>query len=270
MFTGIPGDLIAYSLAPMSLTTPLSGVSVALNTIMAPYLLGERLQPWIDMPAAALIVLGAAQTSAAGAHEDREFSVGLLWKLLTVPTTLSYLFFTLALILLCLSFMHYFRDRIAVDAVEHADKPRLLDMLLPALTAALCAAYSNIGLKALGVMLRKGFHGFSTAILLTTIWVAVSVFAALVQLNFVNRGLRLYPQTVFLPIYKSLLIVSNTVAGLVFYEEYEKLIAYPMWFGMFMSGLANIAAGIFLFRFRQEPYRKSADAHGLTDPLMRE
>jgi len=253
LFTGIPGDLLAYSLAPMSLTTPLSGISVALNTVIAPYLLGERLQPSVDIPATILIVQGAALTSVAGVHQDGEFSMQMMWELLIAPTTASYLLGTLALGLLCIAYMRKFRERIAEAALKHADRPKVLEMMLPAITAAVCAGYSNIGLKALGVMLRTGFKGLSTGMVLTVAWVAVSVFAALVQLNFVNRGLRLYQQTVFLPIYKSLLIVSNTVAGLVFFEEYKKLIASPTWFALFLCGVGSITAGISLFRFRREP-----------------
>jgi len=253
LFTGIPGDLLAYSLAPMSLTTPLSGVSVALNTVMAPYLLGERLQPSVDIPATLLIVQGAALTSVAGVHQDCKFTIPMMWELLIAPTTVVYLLATLALGVVCIFHMRRDRERIEVVALKHADKPKVLDMMLPAVAAAVCAGYSNIGLKALGVMLRTGFEGISETVCLTTVWVAVSVFASLVQLNFVNRGLRLYQQTVFLPIYKSLLIVSNTNAGLVFYQEYTELTADPMWFGLFMCGVASITAGISLFRFRREP-----------------
>mmetsp|Transcript_105288 Transcript_105288/g.255616 ORF Transcript_105288/g.255616 Transcript_105288/m.255616 type:complete len:322 (-) Transcript_105288:202-1167(-) len=260
LFTGIPGDLLAYSLAPMSLTTPLSGVSVALNTVMAPYLLGERLQPSVDIPASLLIVQGAALTSAAGVHQDRQFSVSVMWELLLSPVTVSYLMGTLMVGITCIAYMHQFHEEMAAAAVKHRDNPKVKEMLLPAVSAAVCAGYSNVGLKALGVMLHTGSDSSSTAAYLTTIWLPVTIIAAVVQLNFVNRGLKLYQQTIFLPIYKSVLIVSNTAAGLVFYQEYQALLADPMWFGLFICGVASITVGIGLFRFRREPVEVDQEA----------
>jgi len=63
------GDLVAYSLAPLSLTTPLSGVSVVLNMVIAPWALSEKLQRFPDVPATVLILLGCLLTTMFGDHD---------------------------------------------------------------------------------------------------------------------------------------------------------------------------------------------------------
>jgi len=64
------GDLVAYSLAPLSLTTPLSGVSVVLNMVIAPWALSEQLQRFPDVPATTLILIGCCLTTSFGDHSN--------------------------------------------------------------------------------------------------------------------------------------------------------------------------------------------------------
>jgi len=59
---------------------------------------------------------------------------------------------------------------------------------------------------------------------------------ALVQINFINRGLHLYPQTLFFPVYSSLLVLANTLFGALYYEEYMHLLSTPSDFGYFVFG----------------------------------
>ena len=73
---------------------------------------------------------------------------------------------------------------------------------------------------------------------------------AVVQINFINRGLALYPQTLFFPVYSSMLVLANTIFGALYYEEYLNLLTTPSDFGYFVFGCLLIVQGINLFRWR--------------------
>eukprot|EP00443_Scrippsiella_acuminata_P030897 CAMPEP_0115317224 /NCGR_PEP_ID=MMETSP0270-20121206/78543_1 /TAXON_ID=71861 /ORGANISM="Scrippsiella trochoidea, Strain CCMP3099" /LENGTH=404 /DNA_ID=CAMNT_0002736685 /DNA_START=73 /DNA_END=1285 /DNA_ORIENTATION=- len=239
---GFPLDLLAYSLAPMSLTTPLSGVTVALNMALAPRLLGEVVQSWPDAAATGLIVGGTLITTASGAHEEPLYNSHRVWELLGNHLMRSCLCLLLSVISICIGIMMLRRGELAKSAQRRAGNPNVLEVLLPSIVAG----GHKLALKAVGVLLRASAPGSEILA-----WSVMVVVPAAIQLNYLNRGLQLYPQTVFVPIYTALLVLLSTIIGAIFYQEHTALMAQPGWQTLFSLGVFWIVGGISLFAFRE-------------------
>lgn len=251
----IPANLLVYALAPMSLTTPLSGVTVVLNIVLAPTLLGERVQPWPDVPATVLIVVGMIITTCFGAHQEQATALesGDLLRLGQSRVFLVAGGVILAMLVTCLVCMVIFTRAIDEAAVTRPANPPMLHVLLPGLAAATAGCFSNIGLKAFVELLQAEAPW---AQLVLCLLVGTLPFAVL-QLNFVNRGLRLYLQTIFFPVYNALLVILNTITASIFYQEYLILLASGDRFGLFWIGVAVVAVGIGFFGLRVPESRES-------------
>lgn len=248
----IPVKLFAYSLGPLSLVTPLAGLAVALNMVLAPAVLGERLQPFVDIPATICIIVGMLVTTAFGAHEDFYSTIdgSVLLMLLQSRSFLPLAVFIGIVFATCVACMLMFARELEDAAVARPENPPISHVLLPALASAGAGCFTAIGLKAF-VELAQAQAPWSHL----TICVLVGVVPpALVQLNFVNRGLRLYPQTIFLPVYKAALVLLSTACASVFYHEYALLLARDRsgaQLVMFWLGVFLIACGIGAFGLRQ-------------------
>jgi len=138
------------------------------------------------------------------------------------------------------------RGEIERLASEQQHNPHLPHVLMPALAAALCGAVANIGLKGVGELVKG-----RSPMLHVTLCALLVAPAALIQINFINRGLFLYPQSVFLSVYGAVLVLANTVYGAFYFEEYRALLSSTPRFAFFSFGCMMIISGIWLFKLRQ-------------------
>lgn len=256
------GDLVAYSLAPLSLTTPLSGVSVVLNMVIAPWALNEQLQRFPDAPATAMILCGCFLTTAFGDHDRTEpYLLSDLIHLATRPVFSATVLLGVVCEFSVLSHMRRSRQEMERLASERKENPYLAHVVLPAIAAALCGAVANIGLKGVGELVKAGSPVYQVLGC-----VLVVAPAAVAQVNFINRGLFLYPQSIFLSVYSALLVLANTIYGALFYEEYRVLLGSWMHFALFTLGCLIIVQGIWLFKLRK-PGKASDDVEELAGLL---
>lgn len=256
------GDLVAYSLAPLSLTTPLSGVSVVLNMVIAPWALNEQLQRFPDAYATFLILCGCILTTTFGDHDRTgPYVMSDLIHLATQPVFAVCVLIGAGCELLVLLQMR--RNRLEMErlAAERKENPYLPHVVLPALAAALCGAVANIGLKGVGELVKAQGQWYQVVAC-----VLVVAPAAIAQVNFINRGLFLYPQSIFLSVYSALLVLANTIYGALFYEEYRSLLGSTAHFLFFVFGCYIIVQGIWLFKLRA-PGKVPEDAEELTGLL---
>jgi len=240
-----PCQVLAYSLAPMSLTSPLSGISVAMNLAVAPRLLGEGRQRWPDLPATALITAGTILTTIFGSHTELDYSFEEMEELFEAPTFLVSLACLVCATAASVTYMSLRRTDIELSAMTRPTNPKICHVFLPAFAAASTGCIANIFLKVVGELFAT--HGEMWQIAACLPFLATLGGA---QLNYLNRGLRLYMQTVFFPIYSALLMLSNTVFGMIFFREYEALLDQGRWIG-FAAGTALVVTGIVMFTLRR-------------------
>eukprot|EP00401_Gymnodinium_catenatum_P025424 CAMPEP_0117578144 /NCGR_PEP_ID=MMETSP0784-20121206/63831_1 /TAXON_ID=39447 /ORGANISM="" /LENGTH=801 /DNA_ID=CAMNT_0005377757 /DNA_START=54 /DNA_END=2459 /DNA_ORIENTATION=- len=230
------GDFLSYSLAPMSLIQPLSGAGVLANLAISKLIHGEELRPK-HLVAAVLIVFGLGLTTVTGAKEEPQYTLSDLQRFAQQPLAVVVFSGLFVLWVSCV----YYQLAHAEDLKRCAEKqPSFFEIMLPAVTATTSGAMTNINLKCLGKLLVSGL-GVGWCIL----WFLYMVlpFAAM-QLYFLNKGLKLYEQLTFQPIYSALLVLFGTLTAGVFFEEYEILLQTGARLKLFLLGLALIVSGI--------------------------
>jgi len=250
------GDMVAYGLAPMSLVTPLCGVSVALNLCVAPWCLGERLQLRVDLTATSLILIGMTLTSIVGPKEEINYSPAELLKLCLEPAFMISMSALLLALGGCVTAMWLKRATITRAAELNPCNPNMFHVVMVAFAAAGPGAIANILLKTISEMIAQNvwLECIAPVILLAP--------AAVLQLNFINRGLRLYPQTVFFPIYNTLLVFGNTTCGAIYFEEFKILFQHSVNTTIFLLGILFVFAGILCFA------RRSNDTAEATESII--
>lgn len=245
----LPGNLVAYALAPMSLIAPLSGFTILVNFVMAPLLLGERLQPLPDITASVLILLGMVLTTMTGDHGGDAVAMDLdrMRHLLAHEGFLMSLVCLAVAMVSGLVYMYLRREAIEEAAAVRPSNPPLHHLLLPAVMYAGFGCLTNISLKAVAELIASGVPlivcGLAALVLIVPV--------ACLQLNFLNRGLRLYLQVIFFPVSSAALLITNTVYGTVYYQEYSTFVHDPLNLVIFVIGVIFIAIGINTFQLRK-------------------
>merc|ERR1712032_96770 len=207
---------------------------------LAPQLLGEKLHPWPDLLATLLILIGTVLTTFMGAHKDLEVSsIHQLQQLALRPEALILMGGILMTVgtSVLLQLLHC--KRIEDESTSRFESPSMVKVILPAWAAAGTATLTNIALKVFSELLKISFHAgmvcFSTCVFPS----------AMVQIQSINRGLRLYPQTVFFPIYSSLLVLANSFFGSLIFKEYIEMTTQKI--VLFGLGVGAVIAGISLY-----------------------
>lgn len=201
----LPGNITAYALAPMSLIAPLSGFTIMVNFVMAPWLLGERLQVHPDISAGVLILIGMVLTTATGDRGEKSAAMTtvMIWDN-CVQAGFIFGCFILVIIMVCTAgCMYRWRVEIEEAARAHPLDPPIRHFMLPAIMYASFGCVTNVSLKAVSGLLAAGMNPVICGFL--GIFVVFPI--AWCQLNFLNRGLRLYLQVIFFPVSSAALLI---------------------------------------------------------------
>ncbi|CAE8601338.1 unnamed protein product [Polarella glacialis] len=242
----VPLQIFTYGLAPMSLLAPLGSIHVLLNLAVTPWLLQERRQLCPDLPASLFILVGTGLTTTSGQHREVDYDFQDLLHLASDLPFLCALGFLVFVVLCSLAVMLTQRAQIEASAKERPDNPRIRDVLLPALVACGFGGIANIMLKCLGELIKE-----QAGVLKCGVCLLLAALPGAAQLNFINGGLRLYPQLVFFPIYSAILILVTTCFGLVFFQEYGSLLAHTGRLVVFILGVVFVCLGIVSFTMRR-------------------
>ncbi len=96
-----PMDFFAYSFAAQSIVVPFAGMTLVLNQIFAPCILGEKLYR-MDIYASILVFLGCLATTVSGSHEESSYTVCELMEFWKAPAFVAALVILLTVLALCL------------------------------------------------------------------------------------------------------------------------------------------------------------------------
>lgn len=248
----LPGNVIAYALAPISLLAPLGGVSIIVNFVFAPLWLGEELQHRIDIPASLVILMGTLLTTTTGDHKDGSAKMnGTRIFYLSTQSVFLVAFTCLAVVVLgALACSLIFKRTIETTAAERVANPPVHQLLLPAILYTGFGCTTNLALKAASELLAAGI---SDNLLAITLVILIGIVpTGCLQLNYMNVGLRLYLQVIFFPIASALLMVTNVLVGSCLYQEYKAFEGAPARCVIFCAGIALTVAGINIFQFRKQ------------------
>ena len=219
---GSIADFIALIFAAQSIIAPLGSLTLVSNTVLAPLLLRETVTP-LDVLATIAIVLGSSLSVACADHRDRLYSSDELFSLFLRPRFLVYaLLVCAAVCALYSAIQHVQRIQAEAPAVVYRTYRRHHRFCYAAL-AGIVGAQSVLLAKCVGTLLVATVSGDSV---LFFHWQSYAIFllltlAVVVQIHYLNEGLRQFTSTYIIPVYQSFWILTSTVSGLVFFTEYR-------------------------------------------------
>jgi hypothetical protein len=249
----VPFAMISLALAGQSLIMPLTGASVVMNQVFAPCVLGERLTR-VDAGATGIVVVGIGVSSAFGVHSDGSYSLAQLVALWSRPAhliTTGVVLVVSCACYLCIAAREY-RCRMA-SASGEAERVRsvgdylppllsrgepcgggtptgdgLLQSMQPVFYAVLCGAcgaFTNLFLKGLAELIKDLLAGSLGVFAAPAfyVFVACTVFFAVSQVVWINKGLAEFEAVKFIPAYSAALSLVGSLVGVVYFEEYKQL-----------------------------------------------
>ena len=262
VFVPLPLDFIALSQAGQSLIVPVgTGCTVVFGQILAPAALKEKLSR-IDMYATVMITIGVVLSTAFGSHATPTYPARVLISMLSDAGFLFMLIFSVLLLAACLALVH--------SPKEIADRvPLKFQIISMAFIPAMLGSLQMMFFKVIGELTKnsmvgveeeevKVINGTSTKVIKLILvnefltfevylFGIIVIFLAIFQIVYMNQGLKHYNAIKFLPVYNTLLLLSSSVVGSVYFKEYDFYhpVAFPL-------GVFCISVGITLLSWKSE------------------
>jgi len=227
-------DVVAFSLAPLTLVAPFTGVTIVLTSWLAwsGVLFVKESLDNKDVMSTAVTLFGVLMTTFFGPHVNDAYDTDTLSSALSKFPFHVYSFCALAVL-----------GGGWVLLRAQPDRPLWYRILLYAYTAALCGSTSMLLLKIIGSGLRANIE--THAELLTRMWIC-SLFAlvvcAVVQLYFLHSTLANSPVSYGVPTYQTLLTLLTIISGGTFFSEFNEMTLTD--FVCFFAGVGIALGGV--------------------------
>ena len=235
LLNGCAIDVVAFSLAPLSLIAPFASLSIVYSAILAHYgiLVNREGVSRRATGAMAVVICGIVFASAFGPHDSRPHNVHELGRDAVQPRFLVFAMFGLACIV---SYLLWGRTRVPDGSSKK--------LIWCALASSICAALSQVGLKCISEALAVTFAG-DTQLIYFGFYVPVLAIAIFAPLNvrLLEETLSQGRATFAIPVYQSILVTTTILAGGAFFGEFETLPNTGYLIG-FLIGIAAACAGL--------------------------
>lgn len=242
-----PLDVVAFSYAPMSLLAPLAGITLLLNSVLAPCLLKERLTKR-DMLATILITFGAVITTIFGQHTNQIYDVPGMYNLISSPTTLVYLIAVGGMLVFLFVSINMATNPAYKDyKISKTVRPILAYIL--SLFTGLLGSFQWVTTKCASELISVTTSGENQFVYgLTYVFIILAIFLAIGQVLHINKGLSLFDATYFVPLYNAVFIIFCIITGGIFFKEVDSATATQI--GLFSLGVMISLSGVLLLRKR--------------------
>ncbi|XP_046711842.1 magnesium transporter NIPA1 isoform X1 [Silurus meridionalis] len=239
MIVGQIGNLLAHNAAPAVLVTPLGALGVLFGTILASWLLQERLELLGKLGC----VLCCCGSVILIIHSPKSHSVASrveFQERLLDPVFLSYITLVLLLLVLLIFWLSsaYGKSNIMVYVG--------ICSLLGSFTVPSC--------KGLGLAAKEAFGRDPSpdngALFLFLCLLGILLISILTQFTFINRALESFSSNVFEAVYYVTFTSSVILATAILFREWESLGTLDC-LGI-LCGFATIAVGVTLLRISQD------------------
>jgi len=243
----VPGDLLAMALTPQSVLAPLSGVTIVLCQIVAPYLLKTETMTRLDWVASICIAVGCGLTTMTGSHCSKEYELD---ELVNLFTKVPFIIHEICVAVLFLSITLWIKYAIPALVPPHL-RHRYIAVCY-CLLAGLCAGQNNMFFKACAEVLEMSVSGDSSGWEQpwTYCFILALLVAATAQMSYMNKALQIWTAVKVSPIYFASLILFSTVSGTVLYQEYKQITSLGSF--LFPAATVMILGSILLLAFKEE------------------
>ncbi|KAI5474363.1 DUF803 domain membrane protein, partial [Pseudohyphozyma bogoriensis] len=253
MLTMVAGELLnfsAYAYAPPILVTPLGAMSVIVGAVLAPFYLGERLGR-IGLSGCSLCLVGSIVIIL---HAPEDKPVNTVDEILAYAVQPGFLFYCF----ICAIFCFYM---IYVVAPKHGDQHAIVYISI----CSVAGSVSIMAIKGFGVALRLTFAGQNQLMRPATwIFAVTTVGCILVQMNYINKALDLFPTTVVNPIYCVVFSSATIVASIILFQGLNT--KDPANTVSLLAGFYTIALGVYLVNLSHStPDGGSGHHHSVLD-----
>ncbi|KAJ3547985.1 hypothetical protein NM208_g1225 [Fusarium decemcellulare] len=256
MIMQVAGELFnfaAYSFAPAVLVTPLGALSVLTGTVLGAYFLKERLNV-VGKLGCAMCLIGSVLI-VANAPPDKEVeSMDEMLKLAVQP---GFLLFSLFTAIWCLAMIYMICPR-------YGNTNPLYYLSICAGTGAI----SVMALKAFGIAIKLTFAGSNQFLYFSTyLFGIVAAGCIVVQMNYFNKALSVFPQSIVSPIYYVTFTTAVLAASFILFQGFN--VTDNVKATSLVAGFLTIFTGVYLLNFNGsdfEPLNSSSEYEMATSP----
>jgi len=241
-----PLDMVAFTLAPQSLVVPLTGVTLVLNQVVAPWLLNEKLTR-LDWIGTGIICCGIVCATAFGTHCSYTYT---LQQIVDLFEETVFIVCEVGWVILCIFCSMWVLGGAEMYYTDQGPIDRSRSVAFAILSGSV-GGQQQIFLKATGEMLESSFDGRGEWDRFEPyVFILCCAGFAVGQIMLLNKGLVLWTAVKYLPIYNVSLILCSTTFGAIFYKEYEALDTTGII--MFPLGVAIVIVGSLMLALKQE------------------
>ncbi|XP_061368364.1 probable magnesium transporter NIPA6 isoform X1 [Gastrolobium bilobum] len=223
MIIGEIANFVAYIYAPAVLVTPLGALSIIVSTVLAHFLLKEKLQKMGILGCVSCIV-GSVVIVIHAPQEHSPSSVQEIWDLATQPVFLVYVAATVSVVLaLILHFEPHYGQT---------------NMLIYLGICSLMGSLTVMSIKAIGIAIKLTVEGISQiACPQTWFFFTVAAICVITQLNYLNKALDTFNAAVVAPVYYVMFTILTIIASVIMFKD---------WSGQNVSSIASEICGFLI------------------------
>ncbi|KAI8149138.1 hypothetical protein BJV82DRAFT_590787 [Fennellomyces sp. T-0311] len=262
----ITGSVFSIGYLPVVILAPIGAMNLVFNAIAARLVLGDpftRLSIWGTL----LIIIGALLVGMFGAIQEPNHSLEDLIELYKKPAFIIYFSILESFILITMISTHYLEYRYNEieqheEQLDPADRKLLGQWISMAdLKMYIGVSYGvlsgNVSSQSL-LFAKSGLELFILSIIYgedqlhhawTWILVVMTITTAILQLYYLNKGLRLCDTVILIPLSFCAFNVSCLFNGLVYYDQWDRL----RWWQLLcvMLGVAVTIGGVICLSWRR-------------------
>ncbi|KAL3506453.1 hypothetical protein ACH5RR_031835 [Cinchona calisaya] len=207
MIMGEIANFAAYAFAPAILVTPLGALSIIFSSVLAHFILKEKLHIFGVVGCALCLVGSVTIVIHAPLERDIE-SVKDVWNLATEPGFLVYTCIVVFLVVLLI--------------FRYSPRYGQTYMVVFIGICSLTGSLTVMGVKAVAIALKLTFSGMNQFKYFQTWFFTLFVIAfCLLQLNYLNKALDTFNTAVVSPVYYVMFTTLTIVASIIMFKDWD-------------------------------------------------
>ncbi|XP_057766241.1 probable magnesium transporter NIPA2 isoform X1 [Salvia miltiorrhiza] len=223
-------NFAAYAYAPAVLVTPLGALSIIFSSVMAHFILQERLHMF-GIVGCILCLVGSVTIVLHAPFERDIESVKEVWHLATEPGFIAYTFIVLALV--------------AILIFVYVPRYGQTHMVVNIGICSFMGSLTVMAVKAVAIALKLTFSGSNQFIYFQTWFFTILVIVfCIMQLIYLNKALDTFNTAVVSPVYYVMFTTLTIVASMIMFKEWDSQNATQIITEL--CGFVTIVSGTFL------------------------
>ncbi|KAJ8755186.1 hypothetical protein K2173_018984 [Erythroxylum novogranatense] len=207
MIIGEVANFAAYAFAPAILVTPLGALSIIFSSVLAHFILKEKLHIF-GVLGCVLCVVGSTNIVIHAPHEREIESVKQVWHLATEPGFLVYTGIVLVVV--------------AILIFRYVPQYGQTHMVVYVGICSLMGSLTVMSVKAVAIALKLTFSGMNQFIYYQTwFFTVIVIFCCLLQINYLNKALDTFNTAVISPVYYVMFTSLTILASVIMFKDWD-------------------------------------------------